>query len=236
MKNRSNLHRTPLWTFLSICLFLLAACSTTPQTLVDYDTQYQFPTNKQFAWADSEDKRNIQNNGKLKTSKALNAENSDKQSVDVPDYDLLNKRITRFTQEALTQRGFAFNPNKTNANLLIDYEVRTQTLTAKDTYYYNPFGLYFDDCRYFYGCYPSEIRGETREYKYSRLFLVMRFLEAQNKKVVWQGIVELPTIKNSNNAQGYDTNIQRAINSLIAEFLPATNNTTTPVINSAQAD
>jgi hypothetical protein len=183
------MRRTVILTFL--CLTLLSlSCAPVINVSEDYDKQANFGSYRTFDWMAMPEK------APKGAREALESN---------PFFD---RRIKEITDQILGTKGM--RESSENPSLLINYYVglRERTDIADWGYFYGPYWGFF---------WPG--LGPMNVYSYNEGTLVMDFIDARRKEVVWRGVAEqaLP--------DGYATNIseedlRKILTKMLAQYPP----------------
>ncbi len=184
-----------------VYLLALSACSSIP-VAVDYDKQVDFSRLAHYAWAQD----SLPQSG----------------NVIIDSDTLLHDRIHKQLDLWLLTHGY-LKTTADKADFLVRYNTLIKNKTGQlisypYTGYYSGFWPYGYSSYYFsgYACYtPPQIT----TYDYQQITLVIDFLNPENKKIIWRGMVS-NNINNLRTLKEKDQLIARDINAILSHFPP----------------
>ncbi len=186
----------------TINLLVLSACSSIPVS-VDYDKQVNFSRLARYAWAQD----TLPRSG----------------NVIIDSDTLLHDRIHKQLDQWLLTHGYIKTPAD-KADFLVRYNTLIKNKTGQlisypYTGYYSGFWPYYGYNSYYLSGYACAIPPQVTTYDYQQLTLVIDFLNPDNKKIIWRGMVS-NNINNLRTLKDKDQLIIRDIDSILSHFPP----------------
>jgi hypothetical protein len=176
---------------LLLCLALSFSCAPLIYVSQDYDRHADFSAFKTFAWMPRPEKMPRSARAALESN------------------PILNKRIEDITGQILGDKGLTVSTE--NPDLLINFYVgfNDRIDISSWGYFYGPFWGYY---------WPG--LGPMDAYSYKEGTLIMDFVDAKTKEMVWRGVAEEDLFTYDRVASISDKDLWRILTKMLAQYPP----------------
>lgn len=184
--------RKPLFAAVLSSLFVLMSCAPAIYVSEDYDRRADFAAFKTFDWMSAPEEMPKSARAALEQS------------------PFLGRRIKDITDRILASKGL--NLATQNPDILINYYV-----TFKERYDINSWGYYYGP----YWAYRWPYLGPMDLYSYQEGTLVLDFVEAKNKELIWRGVADRAFYAYANYPNISEQDLDKILTKLLAQYPPS---------------
>jgi|GEM_PF-713424 len=172
-------------------LFVLLSCAPAIYVSEDYDRRADFAAFKTFDWMSKPEK--------MPESARATIEQS----------PFLGQRIKDVTDRIMTSKGMTMVTQ--NPNLLINYYV-----SFRERYDINEWGYYYGP----FWAYRWPYLGPMDIYTYQQGTLVLDFVNAKNKELVWRGVADRAFYEYDTYPNVTESDLEKILTKMLAQYPP----------------